>query len=181
VKIEANYGRLRHPAQLIASSLRAFGARSADLTTTSDGYLNPQSVQMGMDVFRPPSVFSYFAPGTVVPGTAGVRGPEFGLFSTSTALRRINFINTIVFSRIAAGANAPTGTAIDFTPLLPLAATPGSLVDSLNDLLLHGTMSPEMRNSIVGAVQAVSASNAIKRVRTAVYLVLTSSQYQVER
>ena len=28
----------------------------------SDGYLNPQSVPMGMDVFRPPSVFSYFSP-----------------------------------------------------------------------------------------------------------------------
>jgi hypothetical protein len=30
-------------------------------------------------------------------------------------------------------------------------------------------------------VGAVTPSNALKRVRTAVYLVLTSSQYQVER
>ena len=111
---------------------------------------------MGMDVFRPPSVFSYFSPATVVPGTAGVRGPEFGLFSTSTALRRVNFVNTIVFSRIATGANAPAGTSIDLTPLQALAATPGALVDALNVLLLHGTMSAEMRDSIVGAVNAVA-------------------------
>jgi len=178
---DASYGRLRHPAQFIAGALRAFGARGADGSGTSDGYLNPQSVPMGMDVFRPPSVFSYFSPATVVPGTAGVRGPEFGVFSTSTALRRINFVNTIVFSRIAVSANAPLGTAIDFTPLLPLAANPGGLVDSLNELLLHGTMSAEMRNRIVTAVGAVASSNALKRVRTAVYLVMTSSQYQVER
>jgi hypothetical protein len=132
-------------------------------------------------VFRPASVFSYFSPFGAVPGTAGVRGPEFGTLSTSTALRRINFVNTIVFSRIATGANAPTGTSLDLTPLLPLAGTPGALVDLLNDLLLHGTMSTEMHDQIVGAVGAVASSNALKRVRTAVYLVLSSSQYQVER
>jgi hypothetical protein len=38
-----------------------------------------------------------------------------------------------------------------------------------------------MRTSIVNAVQAVAASNTVKRARTAIYLVLTSSQYQVER
>ena len=110
LKSDPNYGRLRHPAQFILNVLRAFGVTSADKTTFSDGYLNPQSVLMGMDVFRPPSVFSYFSPATVVAGTPGVRGPEFGLFSTSTALRRLNFVNTIVFTGIGVSANAPTGT-----------------------------------------------------------------------
>jgi uncharacterized protein (DUF1800 family) len=181
VKTEANYGRLRHPAQFIANVLRAFNPRSADGMTTSDGYLNPQSVAMGMDVFRPPSVFSYFAPATVVPGSTGVRGPEFGIFSTSTALRRLNFVNTIVFSRINVSANAPSGTSLDFTPLLPLASAPRDLVAALNELLMHGSMSDAMRLSIEQAVSAVAPTNALKRVRTAVYLVLTSSQYQVER
>jgi uncharacterized protein (DUF1800 family) len=181
VKTEPNYGRLRHPAQFIANILRAFGARSANGSSTSDGYLNPQSDSMGMNVFRPPSVFSYFSPFTVIPGTAGVRGPEFALFSTSTALRRANFVNTMVFARINTGANAPRGTSLDFTPWLPLAATPGDLVDSLDDLLLHGSMSDEMRQTIEQAVAAVTPTNALKRVRTAVYLILSSPQYQVER
>jgi uncharacterized protein (DUF1800 family) len=181
VKTASSYGRLRHPAQLIAGVLRAFGARSADGTSASDGYLNPQSSAMGMDVFRPPSVFSYFSPATVVPGTGGLHGPEFGLFSTSTALRRANFVNTIVFSGIAVSANAPFGTSTDLTPLLPLAASPTDLVDALDDLLLHGSMSIEMHDSIVQAVTAVSSANLLKRARTAVYLILSSSQYQVER
>lgn len=180
-KPDPAYGRLRHPAQFIAGLLRAFDARSADGNGLSDGYLNPQSVNMGMDVFRPPSVFSYFSPGTVVPGSGGVRGPEFGLFTTSTALRRANFVNTMVFGRIAVSANAPAGTSLDFGPLLPLAPSPGTLVDALDSLLLHDTMSPEMRASIVSAVSAVSPANGLKRVRTAVYLIASSSQYQVER
>ena len=181
VKSDSNYGRLRHPAQFVANVLRAFGARSADGSGPSDGYLNPQVSPMGMDVFRPPSVFSYFAPTTVVPGTAGVRGPEFGIFSTSTALRRINFVNTMVFSRIPVGTNAPAGTSIDLTPLLAQAGNPTDLVETLNTRLLHGAMSSDMKNSIAGAVAKVVATNPTKRVRTAVYLVLTSSQYQVEK
>lgn len=180
-KTDALYGRLRHPVQLVTNILRTFDVRSADGTGPSDGYLAPQLPNMGMDLFRPPSVFSYFSPSGTAPNTGGLRGPEFGLFSTSTALKRANFINTMVFGRIAASANGPMGTAIDLAPLQPLAATPDALLDVLNDRLLHGTMSATMRQTIRTAVTAVSATNTLKRVRTAVYLVLTSSQYQVER
>jgi uncharacterized protein (DUF1800 family) len=181
VKTEPNYGRLRHPAQFVVGLLRAFGARSANGTTASNGYLNPQTSAMGMDVFRPPSVFSYFSPTAVAPFTTGVRGPEFGLFSTSTALRRLNFVNTMVFSSIAPSTNDPTGTSLDLTAMQSLAANPIELVEALNTLLMHGSMSTAMRDSVLTAVAAVPASNLLKRARTAVYLVATSSQYQVER
>jgi hypothetical protein len=62
-----------------------------------------------------------------------------------------------------------------------LATNPAQLVDALNARLMHGTMSPEMRQSIIDAVTAVAVTNPLKRARTAVYLVATSSQYQVER
>jgi hypothetical protein len=180
-KTDPSYGRLRHPAQLILNLGRAFNARSRDLTAESDGVLNGQAVSMGMDVFRPPSVFSYFSPFNGVPGGGGLRGPEFGLLSTATALTRANVINTLVFSGVNVGTTAPNGTALDFSALQALAGNPTALVDSLNVLLLHGTMSSAMRSSIVGAVNAVAATNTLKRARTAVYLVATSSQYQVER
>lgn len=180
-KNDPDYGRLRNPVQLVTNLCRAFNPRSADGTTTSDGYLNPQSSSLGMDVFRPGSVFSYFPPGYVVPTTGGTRGPEFGILTTSTALRRANFVNTMVFSRIAVGTNAPRGTSLDFSALQALAGDPAGLVDELNKLLMHGTMSAEMRQSIINAVNAVPNSNPLKRARTAVYLVATSSQYQVER
>jgi uncharacterized protein (DUF1800 family) len=176
-------GRLIHPALFITNLLRAFNARSADGTGQSDGYLDPQSVSMGMDVFSPPSVFSYFSPFGGVPGSS-LRGPEFGLLNTSTAIRRANFVNTMVFSRIAVSANYPfnpTGTSLDFSTLLPLAGDPAALVDTLNTLMLSGQMSSEMRTSIIAAVQAVASSNTLKRVRTAAYLIASSSQYQVER
>jgi uncharacterized protein (DUF1800 family) len=175
------FGRLRHPAQFITNILRAFDARSADRTAESDGYLNPQSASMGMDVFRPASVFSYFSPFGGVPGGGALRGPEFGLLSTSTALARANFVNTMVYSRINVSANAPAGTSIDLSPLQPLAGTPNALLDELDQRLLHGTMSAEMRSTLLSAVNAVPANETLRRVRVAVYLILTSSQYQVQR
>jgi hypothetical protein len=176
-----NYGHLKEPVLLITNLARMFDAKSADRTTNSDGYLNPDSVNIGQDAWRPGSVFSYFSPFNGVPGGGGLRGPEFGLLSTATALTRANVINTLVFSGVNAGTNSPNGTALDFSALQALASNPAALVDSLNVLLLHGTMSSAMRGSIVGAVNAVTATNTLKRARTAVYLVATSSQYQVEK
>jgi len=136
---------------------------------------------MGMDLFRPPSVFSYFSPSGGVPATSGVRGPEFGLLSTSTALRRANFVNTMAFGTIAVGSNSPFGTSLDLSDLQAVASTPDALVQRLNMQLLHGTMSQEMRDTILRAVTAVAATNPLKRARTALYLVASSSQYQVEK
>ena len=54
----------------------------------------------------------------------------------------------------------PTGTSLDLSPLQALAGNPAQLVDALNVLLLHGTMSAEMRDSIIDAVSAVSADQS---------------------
>ena len=89
---------------------------SADGLGLSDGYLNPQNQGMGMDLFNPPSVFSYFSPATGVPGSP-LKGPEFGILNTSTAIKRANFVNTMVFSKVAVSANAPTGTSLDFSAM----------------------------------------------------------------
>jgi hypothetical protein len=56
-------------------------------------------------------------------------------------------------------------------------------VDALNALLLHGTLSTSARNSIITAVNAVPSGSTqnLVRARTAIYLIASSSQYQVEQ
>jgi uncharacterized protein (DUF1800 family) len=181
VKGDVNYGHLREPALYISNILRMFDAKSADRTQNSDGYLNPQSTNMDQDVLRPNTVFSYYPKDYGLPGMTNLVGPEFGILSTSSSLKRANFINTIVFSTIAVSGNAPNGTSIDLSGLQALAGNPSALVDEVNLLMMRSSMSTEMRTSIITAVTAVSSSNPLKRARTAVYLVATSSQYQVQR
>jgi uncharacterized protein (DUF1800 family) len=180
-KTDPDYGRLKEPVQLITNVLRAIGSRSADGSTTSDGYLNPQAVNMGQDVFRPATVFSYYPADFNVPGPADILGPEFGILSATTALKRANFINTMVFSTIGVGNNSPKGTSLDLSKLQALAAKPESLVTELNRLLMHGSMSSGMQTAVLNAVNAVSSTKPLLRAQQALYLVATSSQYQVER
>jgi hypothetical protein len=175
------YGHLKEPAQLICNVARAFNVRSFNGSGNSDGYVYPQSTNMDQDVLRPLTVFSYYPADYVVPGYSTLLGPEFGILSTASSLRRANFVNTIVFSGINTSTNAPNGTSLDLSGLQALAGTPSALVDEVNRILMYNTMSAEMRNSIITAVTAVSSSNPTKRARTAVYLVATSAQYQVQR
>jgi uncharacterized protein (DUF1800 family) len=183
---QPNYGKLREPVQFITNLLRAFNA-------TSDGVLNSLNVSgssigsadMSQDVFNAPSVFSFYPPTARVPGENAALGPQFAIFSSLTSLRRANFANRVVFSTIpAAPPNRPTGTSIDLSSWVPLANNPELLIDALNGLLLHGAMSQEMRQSVTTAVTSIPvtpASNLRLRVQTAIYLIVTSSQYQVQR
>jgi hypothetical protein len=90
----------------------------------------------------------------------------------------------MVYSQLATGNDNPAGTSIDLTEMQALAAadlTGNLLVEALNQKMLHGTMSPQMRSIILTAVTAVPSGSTMARAQQAVYLVATSSQYQVQR
>jgi uncharacterized protein (DUF1800 family) len=180
-----SYGKLREPVQFITNVLRAFNAQSDGvLDSLNVGGSAIGSADMNQDVFNAPSVFSFYPPTARVPGES-VLGPQFVLFSSLTSLRRDNFVNRVIFSTIpAAPPNRPNGTSIDLSAWIPLANDPNNLIETLNQLLLHGTMSDDMRQSVITAVTSIPASNDSNRrirVQTAIYLILTSSQYQVQR
>ena len=198
VKTDPGYGKLREPAQYVTGFLRAFNVKSFDKLSTSDGVLGSRSSAdftglLDQPIFQPPTVFSYYQPGYEVPGVK-ILGPAFGILSSSTTLRRANVINTLVYTGVASNTtptpfspDRPRGTSIDIANLEAIAVNPsdGQIVDTLNSLVLHGTMSTAMRNSIITAMNAITDANLTqrhqKRARAAVYLVITSSQYDIQR
>jgi uncharacterized protein (DUF1800 family) len=182
-KTDANYGKLREPVQLLTNVLRTFNVRSASGTQPSDGVVAGLATSMAQNSFYAPTVFNYYTPDYVIPGTS-LLGPEFNIMTTGTAIARANFANTMVFSRINTSENVPVGTSIDLSEMQALAAadtTSNQLLDALNQRMMHGTMSASMRGAILTAVQAVPSTNPLARAQQAVYLVATSSQYQVQR
>jgi uncharacterized protein (DUF1800 family) len=191
VKTDPNYGHLREPVLLMTHLLRAFNATDA---TKTDGVLVSNSPQnfsnaLGQNVFNPPTVFSYFPADFNLPGT-NLFGPEYGILDTSSTYARSNFMNTLFLTNGGNGIpvsapNRPQGTQINFASFQALSTTPQQLVDALNARLMHGTMSAQMNASIVATVTAITNANAttqaLQRAQTAIYLVATSAQYQVER
>jgi uncharacterized protein (DUF1800 family) len=166
-------GHLREPVLLIANMLRALGA-------TTDGAAPVGSASsMGQNIMESPSVFNFFPPDYNIPGT-NLLGPEFDLDTTATTLVRANFVDSFVYGSIG------SGTTVNFTNYANLAANPnasGQLLDSLNALLLHNSMTSDARAAILTAVNAVpaGASQNLLRAECAIYLILSSSQYQVEQ
>jgi len=188
VKNDPNYGHLREPLLLMTHLLRTFNATSDGVLATTQAP-NNYSNDMGQNLFNPPTVFSYFPADYGLPGTTLI-GPEFGLLDTSLTYRRTNFMNTLLLANGGNGIpiglpNRPAGTQLNYASYQAMAGNPTNLVDALNARLMHGTMSPAMRTNIIAAVTAITnatpATQDRQRTQTAIYLVATSAQYQVER
>jgi uncharacterized protein (DUF1800 family) len=162
----ASDGKLREPIVLEASILRAFHAQ-----TDASG-LSYEGSNMEQNVFFPPTVFNFFPPTSPIPGTA-LNGPEFAIFDTNSSLGRVNFIDDVVYG--AVGGN----TQFDFTPVSN-AGTPDQMMDWLNTLFLHGTMPDTMRQNILTAVNTVDPTDTKGQANAGIYLVTSSSMYQVQ-
>ncbi len=162
----ANFGHLQEPILYLTGLLRAFNA------TTDGANLAGQASNMGQNPLSPGSVFNFFAPSYVIPGTTSL-GPEFQILTTATALNRANFVYTFAFGSLG------STTTVDFSSYGSMSQS--ALLSSLNTLLMHGTMSADMQNNITAAMQAVPAGStqALTQAKTAIYLIATSSQYQV--
>jgi hypothetical protein len=138
---------------------------------------------MGQPVFSPPTVFNYYPPGYQLPGTTTL-APEFFIQTAATALARNNFVNQLVFNGGATPdptVTASTGTTVNLNALLGSPVySPDQLVNELNGLLMHGSLSSAAQAAIVTAVEAAPTSDPLGQVKAATYLLATSPQFQVE-
>jgi len=164
-QVQANDGHLKEPLLFMANVLRVMNARS-----DGDGY-SDYAIDQDQEPMNPPSVFNFYPPNFVIPETS-LLGPEFQIFNSSTAIARANFVNDAVYGTI--GKTMST----DLSYYLTFASNPDQLVDTLGQVMMHGQMSPEMRSAVVGVVSAIPDNT--RRVKAAMYLIASSSQYQVE-
>ena len=65
-----------------------------------------------------------------------LRGPEFQIFNSSTAISRANFVNDAVYGKIGQSMTP------DLSYYLTVASNPDQLVDTLSTVMMHGQMSP---------------------------------------
>ncbi len=159
-KTDPAYGKLREPAIFFTHLFRS-------LNCTGGMWGIPQrSRRQGQDVFSPPSVFSYYQPDfRVVVNGQSIFAPPAQILTTSTLIERFNLLNEFLFAPpIQPGGDPnPTGSpttsvVFDFAPFDQLAPNPTNLVNELDTRLTHGSMSPQMRQTVIDAVNAVSGA-----------------------
>jgi uncharacterized protein (DUF1800 family) len=164
-QVQASDGKLKEPVLFMMNLLRAANA-------TSDGAnLENYASNMKEEPFESPTVFNFYPPDNVIPGSS-LFGPEFRIFNSTTAISRINFVNDLAFN------NVGTTTAIDISQYVALAPNPAALVDALSGVLNHGPLSDGARNTVITTV--TNLTDNTKRAKTALYLIGSSSQFQVQ-
>ncbi|MDP9120525.1 MAG: DUF1800 family protein [Acidobacteriota bacterium] len=179
---KAGYGHLREPVVRLGGILRAIHA-----TPPADGkwrIWDTEDAAYGLDQnpLRAPTVFNFFEPTYVQPGTlaaAGLVAPEFKITTDTTVFGTVNFLRDVVFF----GASFdPYTITPDYSSIAGLSDN--NLLDYVSLVLMANQMSPSMR-TILGTALAdpnfSDPNDASVRVKNLIWLVLMSPEYVVQR
>ena len=169
-------GHLREPILWTTAVARGLNAQSSNTDPTNlYPYIQLASLigGIGEAPLESASVFNFFPPSYVIPLTT-LNAPEFGIENTGTVIPRLSMADRLVNNN----NDTLTVNLSAASSLGQLAASnPGQLVDSLGATLMHGQMPSAMRSAIVAEISGIS--DPAQRVRLAVYLITTSSEYKV--
>lgn len=193
------FGKVREPMLRLVQWGRTFGLTSKENTWKMFETTDPAN-NLGQSPLRPPSVFNFFRPGFVPPNTvladAKATAPEFQIVNETTVGGYLNFMQDKIYK----GFSVPEpdkpyllyrsytdDIQARYTAELALATDASALVSRLNLLLCAGQLPVANVTLMVNALNATaitassSADNKLKRVCSAVFMVMASVQYIVQK
>jgi len=200
--VSGTSGKVREPVLRLAAYMRAFGFRS-DSGFFRVGNTDSNSNALGQSPLRAPSVFNFYRPGYVAPGTASaaraLAAPELQIAHETSAAGYVNFMRDNVASGVGQGNGTINGTVFnrrdlqpDLTAEVALATDPAALVDRVLARLLAAAPAPALRSDIVDtvtriAIPVTTATNAAQveaakrsRVNAVLLLALASPEFAVQ-
>ncbi len=183
------FGKLSEPVVRFVQLHRAFNARKANGYYDLRGGLNSPT-QLNQSPLFAPSVFNFFHPDFMPTGPLtqnGLVGPEFEI-ATSTAISGFaEFSKTDIIDGFEhRSGDASERIVPDYTYYASLAADPAVLLDELDLVLTGGAMSAQAKAQIAQSIGTiVIAGDALaqgrERLRTALWLIVNTPDYLVER
>mgnify|MGYP000952183501 CR=1 FL=1 len=183
VPTQQGFGKQREPVLRFSAVLRAFNVRS-NTGKTRVWSLESPLWGMGQQPLYAPTVFNFFQPGYAPPGAptqAGLVAPEFQITTETSIIGSTNTLRGIAVGGVKWDQDQ---LSPDYAALLSLAARPGDagqLLDKLNLLLLANGMTTETRTRVLTALNTIAASDQLERVRTAIYLLLLSPEFAIQK
>jgi hypothetical protein len=129
-------------------------------------------------------VFNYYQPSYPLPDSSLV-GPPFGIYAAATAFQRYDLAVTLVTNPIPPDSTIdfikPTGTSLDFSAWTAAAASPTGLIANIDTQFFHGAMSKSLNSALTRLLNQIPASDPLGRAKAALYVALTSPEFQVEQ
>jgi uncharacterized protein (DUF1800 family) len=163
-------GRQREPVVRLTNLLRAFHATSNDNIFSI--YLREE---FGQTPLQSPTVFNFFSPDYAVPGAIaanGLKSPEFQITTETSVVEQANELYSAIFN---------PDYPLDLSVEMGLASNPTALIDRLNTKMMNGTMSSAMRSVLIQTITQISANNPDSRVKSAIYLIVNSPEFVIDK
>lgn len=176
----STFGKVREPVVRLVQWAKAFGVTSPT-NLWPFGNTSSSANRLGEGVGHAPSVFNWFRPGYVPPGTTlaanGLVGPEFQITNEPSVVAYVNFMAAVITN--GAGEAKP-----DYSALTVLATSSQSLLDELNLVLAAGQISAATIAQMKAALDTISVATSAglnNRIYAAITLVMASPEYLVLR
>lgn len=168
-------GKVREPILRVTAWARAFEASSK-----TNEFRIRQTGQIGQSTMEAPSVFNFYRPGFVPPGSAiaaaKLVAPELQINTESQVTAYLNFMANAVEK----GTGDNNDVSCSYAAEVALASNPDALIDRVDLLLTGQRLSQATRASMRKAIVAVPATSGLQRARTAVLLALCSTEFLVQ-
>jgi uncharacterized protein (DUF1800 family) len=200
--VSGTSGKLREPVLRLSAYLRAF-PHASDTGHWRVGNTDNPATSLGQTPLRSPSVFNYYRPGYVPPGTqaaaAGLAVPEMQITHESSVAGYVNTMRDNILFGVGSSNGTVGGVVLnrrdiqaDHGELLKLVSSPEALVDEVLRRLTYAEHAA-LRAEIVAAVASivvpapnVQGSNQAQidaarrnRINTALLLTLVAPEFIV--
>lgn len=199
------FGKIREPVLRLSAFLRAFHARSHSGEWLI-GNTGQAASQLAQAPYQAPSVFNFFRPGYVPPGSqtaqAGLRAPELQITDETSMAGYATFMQTVIWAGTGEHVR-PDGDglhpadvkceyhSLTLGPLQAMALAPPKLVDLIDTRLLYGQMSPTLRATLVQTIDTMPGPSpstteaqrlrmADRRLWTALLLTVVSPEFLIQ-
>jgi uncharacterized protein (DUF1800 family) len=172
------FGKLKEPILRVTGLYRAFSAASSEGRYP---IFNPET-SMDQAALRSPTVFNFFLPGYVEPGSlasAGLVAPEFQITTAPTVISVPNYLYGAIYTSASPSAST---IVLNLNALTANATNVGAMVATLNQLLCAGEMSDQTKQLIEAELASLpSTTTPLALAQTALYLAVTSPDAAIQR
>jgi uncharacterized protein (DUF1800 family) len=177
----ATAGKLKEPLLRLTQFYRAYDAKAANGQYRLASAINT----FGEGPLQSPSVFNFYSPFYAPPGEIADQNlvaPEMQIATEYLNTTTTNFFYQQVFFRNSSSTGlAENAVAIDIASEVGIAGDSEALVNRIAEKLLASQVSATLKAEAKAAADRIPATNPAQRVAEALYLVVTSPEYAVQR
>ena len=182
------FGKLREPIIRFTHMHRAFEARMPGGSYRSIYDLGG-SDSLGQSPLCAPSVFNFYHPDYTPSGPlsrAQLFGPEFEISNSATISGFMDFSKYAIVGGFNQSSSDPnTRLTPNYASYIAVAHLPATMIDAMNLTLMSAGMSASFRAQLIDVVTRLTdgnaATQATERFKTALWLILNSPEYSIQK